>query len=326
MFDQLLDPSNSGPNTLSQPASHEQCPIQSVRSDVREASPQSLGAGRAISTLPTHPPSSGSVAPPNRSRAPARVKNVIKLIEDVRDGREGKKQLLIRRKLLGTEFRQLCKVVEDDEELRGFVHDKLRSAHTLTLVKMPPESPNSCIIRFDYIRTQKQFTIRMPSFVHDTFAGRLSMDITDWFSRIKYTNERSSDRTIATVAMIDPTVGSNILFPVTLPGCPEQQGPDVSFQHDDSIYPGLVIEVAWSQRPLKLSQRADCYIRRSNGGIHTVIGVDLHDIWLERQRPGSGSQMAKFSIWRAKVDDPTGDAKISGTRSVLDQVGSFPVR
>src|SRR6266566_5538616 len=168
--------------------------------------------------------------------------------------------------------------------------------------------------------------IRMPSFVHDTFAGRLGRDITDWFNRIKTEVEPSNEMTMAAVTVIDPTESSSIQFPMALPGCPEQQGPDKSFQHEDCAYPGLVIEVAWSQRQLKLRERAECYIKRSNGEIHTVIGVDLHDIWLEGQRAGSGNQIASFSVWRAELDNSTGEAKISGSRSVVDQVCSPPSR
>ena len=165
----------------------------------------------------------------------------------------------------------------------------------------------------------------MPSFIHETFAGRLSRDITDWFCRIRTEIEPSNDRTIATVAMIDPTKSPNIRFPGRLPGCPEQQAPDESFQHEDCTYPGLLIEVAWSQRPLELLQRAESYIKRSKGGIHTVIGVDLNDIWVERQKRRTQNQTAKFSIWRAEIDNSTGEAEISSSRSVSDQVRSSPL-
>ena len=136
LFKWSLDPSKSGPDTLSGPASHERYPIQSVRNDAREPNSQDQGTGRAMSTLLTPPPNPSSVAPPNRSRASARVKNVVKLIEDVRDGRYGQEQLLIKRKLLGTEFRQLCRLIENDEELLGFVDDKLRLVRTPVSMKI----------------------------------------------------------------------------------------------------------------------------------------------------------------------------------------------
>jgi hypothetical protein len=60
------------------------------------------------------------------------VRNVIELIEEIRDDRYGKEQLLIRRKLLGTEFKQLWGFIEDDEDLHDWVRDKLRLAHTLS--------------------------------------------------------------------------------------------------------------------------------------------------------------------------------------------------
>ena len=40
---------------------------------------------------------------------------------------------LIRRKAVGTEFKQLRKVIDDNEELSEFVHDKIRFVGTLIL-------------------------------------------------------------------------------------------------------------------------------------------------------------------------------------------------
>ena len=71
----------------------------------REVSPQGLGA-------------KGALLDP--ARALARVKKVLKLIEEIRDGRHRKEQLVTGRKLLRTKFRQLWRFIDGDEEVRGF--------------------------------------------------------------------------------------------------------------------------------------------------------------------------------------------------------------
>jgi len=50
---------------------------------------------------------------------------------------------------------------------------------------------------------------------------------------------------------------------------------DVSFRRKGSKFPGLVIEIAWSQRRLDLSQLAREYIRKSNALVRTVVGIDV---------------------------------------------------
>ena len=77
--------------------------------------------------------------------------------------------------------------------------------------------------------TQKDFILCMPSFIYGTFARRIGRDITEWFYRITMEVETSNDRTIATVAAMDPTDTASIRFPIVLPECPEYQGPDKSF-------------------------------------------------------------------------------------------------
>jgi hypothetical protein len=56
------------------------------------------------------------------------VKSLIKLIEKIRDGQYEGKQLLIERKLLYSDYKQLRQLIENsnDEGLRGFFNDKLR--------------------------------------------------------------------------------------------------------------------------------------------------------------------------------------------------------
>jgi hypothetical protein len=75
------------------------------------------------------PRSHDSLAPQSRARASnARVKNLIKLIERIRDGQYEGKQLLIRRKLTCSEYGQMLHFIEnsEDEALQAYFSDKLQ--------------------------------------------------------------------------------------------------------------------------------------------------------------------------------------------------------
>ena len=76
----------------------------------------------------------------------------------------------------------------------------------------------------------------------------------------------------------------------------DAKSPDKSYKHKDCKYPGLVIEVAWSQEQKDLPELAERYFQASEGGIQTVIGINL-----EYNRkigpPGCKAKPATFSIW-----------------------------
>ncbi|KAI1839344.1 hypothetical protein JX266_014445, partial [Neoarthrinium moseri] len=66
--------------------------------------------------------------------------------------------------------------------------------------------------------------------------------------------------------------------------------PDAQFQHSDAAYPGVVLEISYSQNGKNLDKLAWDYILKSNGAIRVVIGIDLDY---------SGTHESSISIWRA---------------------------
>jgi len=71
-----------------------------------------------------------------------------------------------------------------------------------------------------------------------------------------------------------------------------ERSPDKSYGHKDCQYPGLIIEVAYAQRKLKLVDKAEKYIRQTKGEIRTVIGVKI-----EYGKTAGGR--ASFLVWHA---------------------------
>lgn len=66
--------------------------------------------------------------------------------------------------------------------------------------------------------------------------------------------------------------------------------PDAQFQHDRAAYPGVVIEVSYSQDGKDLDKLAWNYIQGSNGDIKVVIGIDIN----------LGASPSTISLWRRK--------------------------
>jgi hypothetical protein len=167
----------------------------------------------------------------------------------------------------------------------------------------------------------------MPSFLHDTLAEEIGLDIGFWLRGIQNRVNCSDERTVAAVKGIVPAGTSTIDFPVAT-GSPDKKGPDKSFQHRQCEFPGLVIEVAWSQRKLDLPWLADRYIQRSEGEIRTVIGMNLNDVYRAKRRKGaktaSADAPATFSVWRAELDNSNSQTRVSVKNSVRDQV-HFPL-
>jgi hypothetical protein len=67
-----------------------------------------------------------------------------------------------------------------------------------------------------------------------------------------------------------------------------QREPDAEFKHEDAHWPGVIIEVSYSQKTKALPHLADDYILETNGSIRVVVGLDLD----------YKTKKATVSIWR----------------------------
>lgn len=73
-------------------------------------------------------------------------------------------------------------------------------------------------------------------------------------------------------------------------GDPIRRQPDAQFQDKDTAYPGVVVEVSYSQDGKDLAKLAQDYILYSNGDIKAVIGLDIN----------YGGRESTVSLWRPK--------------------------
>jgi hypothetical protein len=87
--------------------------------------------------------------------------------------------------------------------------------------------------------------------------------------------------------------------------------PDALFRHSRAQYPGVIIEVSYSQKRMDLARLADDYILGSDGNIRVVIGLDIN----------YRGKMATLSIWRPRiVSNGNEDEELVAERTVIDQV------
>ncbi|KAI1419244.1 hypothetical protein F5Y12DRAFT_778999 [Xylaria sp. FL1777] len=216
------------------------------------------------SILPLTPPAS-SERPPSGFDLEA----ALQTFDDCCTGRNGRTSI----KLQPRDYEQLTNALGRHPVLGPYTQDKLR---------------------FDYDPRSELLSIRMPTPVHEIVANSIANDIYD---NIKAFQE-SPDHAGRFASRI-VNVGSSRVFlredvAEGQPGPPTaalKREPDAQFQHQEAAYPGVVLEVSYSQDGKDLKKLAWDYIQYSNGDIKAVIGIDIN----------YGSAPSTVSLWRPKL-------------------------
>jgi hypothetical protein len=121
----------------------------------------------------------------------------------------------------------------------------------------------------------------MPTILHDCFIIKVAQDIDAQLKTIGLETGKTGQ-----FARDLTWLGSGRIF--LLPR-PSKREPDASFRHIEAEYPGVIIEVSYSQKRKDLPYLADSYLLGSNGSTRVLIGIDI-----EYQ----GSHKATVSMWR----------------------------
>jgi len=150
----------------------------------------------------------------------------------------------------------------------------------------------------------------MPTVLHDTFIRNIVKEI---------------ERRLSSLASHEPQLRPYIEKIVEVAGRLElpnttknehrvliKHEPDAMFTHKDAGWPGVVIEVSYSQKRKALRDLADDYILESDGGIGLVIGLDIEY---------KGSREATVSTWRLKQTiNEQGEEQYSASPVIENQV------
>lgn len=152
----------------------------------------------------------------------------------------------------------------------------------------------------------------MPTAVHELFIARVEDAI---LSRLKSIRERSG--CTATFAQkVNPARSTEIRFPAESNPSDRRSKhePDTSFWHDDAQYPGVVIEVAYSQKRERLAQLAEVYLLDSDASVQAVVGLDI-------EYGKKGSRKATSTVWRTRERDTATGKELYVEKEVTDEVG-----
>ncbi|RSL82715.1 hypothetical protein CEP52_016899 [Fusarium oligoseptatum] len=154
--------------------------------------------------------------------------------------------------------------------------------------------------RFDYEPGRGRITLRMPSPTHDAFVCLIERAICDELARIGRDDDTASPFTSQILG-----AGSSRIFldgydddkeeeseRNERDGLPKQtrRQPDAQFQHRKAAFPGVVVEVSYSQDKKQLSKIAKQYIYHSDGDIKAVICIDIN----------YGSSQSTISLWKPR--------------------------
>lgn len=86
---------------------------------------------------------------------------------------------------------------------------------------------------------------------------------------------------------------------------PVRRQPDAQFQHRDTAYPVVALEVSYSQDGKDLQRAAQDYILYSNGDVKLVIGIDIKfggestvSSWRPKYTPGDAADFEILEAWQ----------------------------
>lgn len=169
--------------------------------------------------------------------------------------------------------------------------------------------------RYDHFGESRRLVVRRPTGVHELFIDAVEDAIRNQLKEI-----RNGSGTAATFAQkVRPARSTEIYFPVEdIPHSPKSKHePDASFWHDDAQYPGVIIEVACSQKRKRMARLAEDYLLDSNASVQVVIGLDIG------YGKEGGSRKATLSVRRSKVFRTAAAEELRVVQEVIDEVCLF---
>ncbi|PVH97609.1 hypothetical protein DM02DRAFT_567701 [Periconia macrospinosa] len=181
------------------------------------------------------------------------------------------------------DFDEIQRRLRKDEDLAAFVEHKRR---------------------YDYFHGSQCLVIRMPSTLHEHFSRRVERALIEQIDSIG-----KGDGEAASFARKVEAGGCERLF---FPDGSIHE-PDASYGHEDTDYPGVIIEVSYSQKRKALSRLAYDYIIGSKTGIRVVIGLDI-------EYGPKRSPQATLSMWRHRRHQTADGAEHRVDQTIVDQL------
>lgn len=150
----------------------------------------------------------------------------------------------------------------------------------------------------------------MPSPLHDIFCAK----IVDEISRQLRQFERIDGPVAVFAKEVEHFATSRILIPEDTGDGRQihsRREPDASFGHRQAHYPGVIVEVCYSQKSRRVSHLADEYILNTDGSVNAVIALDIDY---------RNSKRATITVWRPEYVTVDGVEEFRATAVVEAQV------
>ncbi|OAL56152.1 hypothetical protein IQ07DRAFT_583540 [Pyrenochaeta sp. DS3sAY3a] len=242
----------------------------------------------------TTPPSSfvvpPSTPPPTEKKPFFQAQRVVARFEAIQAGRSIQQDPWTEYQLEPGEYDRIEHILSHNKALLSFTKDK---------------------IRYDYDLESHRLVVRMPTGVHERFIDRVEDAIRSQLKAIR----GGSDKAASFAQKVQPARSTEIFFPAETDSFKgkSKYEPDTSFWHDDAEYPGVIIEVAYSQKRKRLDRLAENYLLDSDASVQVVVGLDV-------EYGKKGTKKATLSVWRTRIiHTPDGD-ELEAYRDVENEV------
>jgi len=151
----------------------------------------------------------------------------------------------------------------------------------------------------------------MPTSIHERFIAGVEQAIC---SQLRLICDGSNGAAVF-AQKVEPARCTTIYFPVddAPPGKKSKHEPDASFWHEDAYYPGVIIEVAYSQKKKELGRLAEDYLLDSDASVRVVVGLDI-------EYGNKGSRKATLSVWRTHVVNTADGDELRVVQEIADEV------
>ncbi|KAF2435355.1 hypothetical protein EJ08DRAFT_580620 [Tothia fuscella] len=212
-----------------------------------------------------------STLPRPDQKTSTKIQEILSLFNDIKAGKNIKIALWEEIQLSPAEYDQLESEIHQDKLLEGYIQDKLR---------------------YDYNRETSRLVIRMPTAIHECIGRRIDRFIDSRLEEIGRGSGMASEFAQKILVMGSTTIHLPTYYDPY--GKPSKHDPDASYKHADAEYPGVIIEVAYSQTPKNLDRLAHSYLLNSGTSVRAVVGINIQyggDCWYK----------ATLSIWRTRI-------------------------
>jgi hypothetical protein len=157
----------------------------------------------------------------------------------------------------------------------------------------------------------------MPTGVHELFIDRVEDAIRSQLKAIR----KGSDKAALFAQKVRAARSTEIYFPVDGASLTKKSKhePDASFWHNDAQYPGVIVEVAYSQKKRRLRRLAEDYLLDSDASVQVVVGLDI-------EYGRKESREATLSVWRSQLHHTDDGVELRVVDEVADEVCLIPGR